>query len=171
MRALTSSMKSRALFAAAILIGCAGSAAAQAPAPVPPPPQFEYAVKFVCGRSAVQKQIGLQVAPGFYWTDINVHNPNNVAIGFRKKFVLALINQEPSKPTDFSSKELVPDSALAVECAEILKRLGPPSPPFATGFAVFQSSRELDIVAVYTTASAPNGPVSTFHTERVPKRP
>jgi hypothetical protein len=129
---------------------------------------FEYAVKFVCGRSAAGQS--LQVAPGFYWTDINVHNWNNEPIKFRKKFVLALINQKQSKPTDFVPfVEFGPDYAFAVECREILTRLGAPS--FATGFVVFQSSRELDVVAVYTTAAVPGGPVSTFHTERVPKRP
>src|SRR5437016_4575754 len=61
---------------------------------------FEYAVKFVCGR-AVATPTGLPpVAPGYYWTDINVHNPT-AGTSFRKKFVLALINQKQSKPTDF----------------------------------------------------------------------
>jgi len=149
-------------------IGPAQSQAPAAPAPVPVPQVFEYAVKFVCGRSVALKQTPLQVAPGYYWTDINVHNPNAVT-SFRKKFVLALIDQKQSKPTDFSGTEFGPDYAFAVECAEIMKRLGVGG--FATGFVVFQSPRELDIVAVYTTAATPTGPVSTLHMERVPKRP
>jgi len=134
-------------------------------APAPAPQMFEYAVKFVCGRPSDQRP----VASGFYFTDINVHNPNNEAIKFKKKFVLALINQKQSKPTEFFTEEFGPDFAFAVECTEIMKRLGVSG--FATGFAVFQSAREMDIVAVYTTASTPGGSVSTFHTERVPKRP
>ena len=134
----------------------------------PPPQQFEYAVKFVCGRSGAGQTI--QVAPRIYWTDINVHNWNNEPIKFRKKFVLALIKQKQSKPTEFVPyAEFGPDFAFAVECAEILKALG--SPAFATGFVVFQSTREIDVVAVCTTAGAPGGPVSTFHIERLPKRP
>src|SRR5205814_6385304 len=159
---------SAALIAMGLGVGPAQSQAPAAPAPVPPIPQmFEYAVKFVCGRSVAQPQTPPQVAPGYYWTDVNVHSPTGT--GFRKKFVLALPNQKPSKPTDFVNAELGTDFAFAVECQEIMKRLGVGG--FATGFVVFQSPRELDIVAVYTTASVPGGPVSTFHTERVPKRP
>ena len=153
-----------AVIAMGLGIGPAQSQAPAAPAPVPQ--MFEYAVKFVCGRPGPEQR---PVASGFYFTDINVHNPNSEAIKFRKKFVLALINQKQSKPTGFSTEEFGPDFAFAVECAEIMKRLGVSG--FATGFAVFQSGRELDIVAVYTTAATPTGPVSTLHMERVPKRP
>ena len=170
-----SSLPTRLSCAAAVIIAMglgitpaqSQAPAATAPVPQPVPQMFEYAVKFVCGRSGGQV---LQVAPGFYFTDVNVHNPNSTAITFRKKFVLALIEQKQSKPTDWvPPKEFGPDYAFAVECREILKALG--SPPFATGFVVFQSPREMDIVAVYTTGATPSGPVSTFHTERVPKRP
>ena len=153
-----------AVIAMGLGIGAVQSETSGAAAPVPQ--MFEYAVKFVCGRPAQEQR---PVAPGFYFTDINVHNPNNEAIKFRKKFVLALINQKQSKPTDFFTEEFGPDFAFAVECTEIMKRLGVSG--FATGFAVFQSGRELDIVAVYTTAATAAGPVSTLHMERVPKRP
>jgi hypothetical protein len=47
-------------------------------------PLFEYAVKFICGTSQ-----GDVVAPGVYYTAINVHNPTNTVVGFRKKFAVA----------------------------------------------------------------------------------
>src|SRR5262249_51569475 len=48
------------------------------------PTIFEYAVKFVCGKSE-----GKIVAPGEYFTAINVHNPNDEKpVGFRKKFAI-----------------------------------------------------------------------------------
>jgi hypothetical protein len=140
---------------------------------VPPAPQtFEYAVKFVCGRAgASTAQLPVPVAPGFYFTAINVHNPQSGAVEFRKKFAQALPNQKPGKISELVGAALKADEAFDVECTEITKRLGLPAGTFVTGFAVFLTQRELDIVAVYTTASAPSGPVTTLHTERVPKRP
>ena len=46
---------------------------------------FQYAVKFIIGSSE-----GRVVAPGEYWTAINVHNPTNQGILFRKKIAIAL---------------------------------------------------------------------------------
>ena len=51
---------------------------------------FQYAVKFVCGKSD-----GEVVAPGKYWTAINVHNPTERVIKFRKKIVVALPSERP----------------------------------------------------------------------------
>jgi hypothetical protein len=150
---------------AAIAVLAAGEASGQAPAPV------EYAVKFVCGR-AVQDRT-TSVATGFYYTDINVHNPNTAGIEFKKKFAVALPNQKPGKVSEFFSAALKPDEAFSVDCFEILKRLGLSPSSFVTGFAVFQTTREreLDVVAVYTAAASPSSPVVTMHMERVPKRP
>src|SRR3954465_9186320 len=56
-----------------------------AAAPAPPTPRFQYAVKFICGRGD-----GKVVAQGSYFTAINVHNPTGDAVGFSKKFAVAL---------------------------------------------------------------------------------
>jgi hypothetical protein len=164
----------------AIGLSATGASSQPAPAATPAPaaaaavaPQlFEYAVKFVCNRAGVSTpQLPVPVAPGFYHTAINVHYPSPGAIEFRKKFVQALPFQKPGKVTELVGAVLKSDEAFDVECMEITKRLGLPPGTFATGFVVFQTARELDIVAVYTAAGSPNGPVAVMHTERVPKRP
>jgi hypothetical protein len=145
-----------------------------APAPAPAPAQvFEYAVKFVCGRAVATHSIPPPVAPGFYYTDINVHSPNGGTVDFRKKFAVALPNQKAGPISQFFTATLKPDEAFSVECAEITKKLNLPPASFVTGFAVFQigAPRELDIVAVYTTAAAQTGTIVTMHMERIPKRP
>jgi len=171
-------VSTRSLAAAAITIaGIVASAAqvqAPAPAPAPVPQLHEYAVKFVCNRAgASTPNLLVPVAPGFYFTAINVHNPSPGSVEFRKKFAQALPNQKPGKVSEFVGAALKSDEAFDVECTEITKRLGLAAGTFVTGFVVFQISapRELDIVAVYTAAASPSGPVVTMHTERVPKRP
>jgi hypothetical protein len=161
-----------------IAIGLSASTASSQPAPAPTPapapaPQlFEYAVKFVCNRAGISTpNLPVPVAPGFYHTAINVHNPNPGTVEFRKKFAQALPFQKPGKISELAGAALKSDEAFDVECIEITKRLGLPPGTFVTGFAVFQTARELDIVAVYTASQAPNAPVATMHTERVPKRP
>jgi hypothetical protein len=145
---------------------------APAAAPAVAPQLFEYAVKFVCNRAGVSTpQLPVPVAPGFYHTAINVHYPSPGAIEFRKKFVQALPFQKPGRVTELVGAVLKSDEAFDVECMEITKRLGLGPGTFATGFVVFQTARELDIVAVYTAAGSPSGPVAVMHTERVPKRP
>ena len=149
-----------------IAIGLSASAANSQSAP------FEYAVKFVCNRAGISTaQLPVPVAPGFYHTAINVHNPNPGTVEFRKKFAQALPNQKAGKISELAGAVLKSDEAFDVECREITQRLGLPPLTFVTGFAVFQTARELDIVAVYTASQAPNAPVATMHTERVPKRP
>jgi hypothetical protein len=162
-----------------IAIGLSASGArsqpapAVTPAPAPAPQVFEYAVKFVCGRAAATHSIPPPVAPGFYYTDINVHSPNGGVVDFRKKFAVALPNQKAGPISQFFTATLKPDEAFSVECAEITKRLNLPPASFVTGFAVFQigAPRELDIVAVYTSAATSTGTIVTMHMERVPKRP
>jgi len=126
--------------------------------------KFEYAAKFVCGKSE-----GKLVAPGEYWTAINVHNPVTRAkkFEFRKKFVLAPPSEKPGKPTDFFDFELPPDFAMEIDRDDILRHLGVDG--FAKGFVVIQSATELDVVAVYTAAGSRTG-VSAMCTERVPAR-
>lgn len=127
-------------------------------------PLFEYAVKFICGTSQ-----GDVVAPGVYYTAINVHNPTNTVVGFRKKFAVALPNEESARPTGFFDARLGPDAALEIDCPDIVRHLHQAGMEgeFFKGFAVIQSKDELDVVAVYTAAS---WRVETLHTERVPAR-
>jgi hypothetical protein len=129
-------------------------------------PVFEYAVKIICGRTD-----GGAVAAGVYYTAINIHNPTNTTITFRKKFAVALPSEQAGPRTDFISTELRPDHALEIDCPDIVRHLRDAhiDGDFFKGFAVIQSKVELDVVAVYTAAGI-GGQVKTLHTERVPAR-
>jgi hypothetical protein len=127
--------------------------------------RFEYAVKVICGapdRPAV--------APGRYYTAINVHNPSTRGIAFRKKFALTGPGEISLPVSGFSNNKLRPDYALEVDCTsrQLLDR------KFAKGFAVIQSPVELDVVAVYTVgATRPETAADSIRAmdlERVPFR-
>jgi hypothetical protein len=131
---------------------------------------FEYAVKFVCGPVPATATAGV-VAPGRYFTAINVHNPQTQTVSFRKKVAVALPKQQPGPVSQFVAATLGPDQAFEIDCPDIRDILGPVpiNTAFLKGFVVIQSPVELDIVAVYT-ASGSTGQVETLHTERVPPR-
>src|SRR6266478_254979 len=105
---------------------------------------FQYAVKFICGKSS-----GRIVAPGAYFTAINVHNPTEKLIRFQKKIAIALPFEKSVKPTKFFDAKLGPDEALEIDCPDILRHLEA-QPTFVKGFVVIESENELDVVAVYT---------------------
>jgi hypothetical protein len=127
------------------------------------PPRFQYAAKFMCGKPESPV-----VAPGTYYTAINVHNPGERAVGIRKKFAVALPGERPGPVSRFFDAKLGPDEAFEIDCPDILKhtraRTG-----FLKGFAVIESDTELDVVAVYTAAGATRQ-VQTLEIERVPAR-
>src|SRR6266581_2054440 len=118
---------------------------------------LEYAVKFVCGRSSGGP--GAPVAPGTYFTSINIHNPNRDSLVFQFKVA--------APPFQFFPLVLRSDQALSVTCSRIQKILG--GAPFAEGFAVFHSRLPLDVVAVYSAMGA-GGLVSTEEIVRTPAR-
>ena len=101
-------------------------------------------------------------------TAINVHNPTDREIEFRKKFAVALPREESGKESEFFDAKLVPDGALEIDCPEIRERTDREA-DFLKGFVVIESDVELDVVAVYTAAGATDQ-VETLHTERVSPR-
>lgn len=109
----------------------------------------QYSVKFVCGASC-----GGPVAPGSYFTAINIHNPTDKPIRFRKKVAVALPGERPGHVSAFTFNTLGPDEALEIDCADIYNRVGLPECCFLKGFVVIQSLVELDVVAVYSAAGA-----------------
>lgn len=123
---------------------------------------FQYAVKFVCGKSD-----GRMVAPGQYFTVVNVHNPGPEGIRFFKKFAIAMPEQKAGPVSRVYDAELKSDEAFSIECNEIREKAHAPS--FAEGFIVFETKFELDVVAVYTTAGSTRT-VQTMELERVPVR-
>lgn len=135
---------------------------------VPPrAPLLQYAVKFVCGKSS-----GEVVAPGVYYTAINVHNPANQEVRFRKKVAVALPGEQPGPVSEFSEAKLAPDQALEIDCPDILRHASTPEEEpadFLKGFVVIESDVELDVVAVYT-ATGRGEQVVTLDVERVSPR-
>ena len=130
---------------------------------------FQYAAKFVCGKSP-----GEVVAPGVYFTAVNVHNPTYAPIALRAKVAIALPGLQPGLVSEFYEAKLGPDEALEIDCPdifnpEIFMFREPMQTDFLKGFVVIESEVELDVVAVYTAASS-EGQVETLHTERVPAR-
>ena len=138
-------------------------ARAQAAAPL----RFQYAVKFVCGKSPVQGQPQV-VATGNYFTAINVHNPVNDTVTFRKKIAVALPNEKAGKVSGFFDVALKADEALEIDCGDIYAHMQM-HPTFLKGFVVIESKTELDVVAVYTAAGA-SGQVETMDVETVQPR-
>jgi hypothetical protein len=127
------------------------------------PTACQYAVKFVCGKSD-----GEVVAPGVYFTAINVHNPAYRDVRFRVKVAVALPHLKPGPVSPFHDTGLGPDEALEIDNQDIFKLAGI-DPGFLKGFVVIESQHELDVVAVYTAAGR-DGQVETLHTERVQPR-
>jgi len=123
----------------------------------------QYAAKFVCGKSD-----GKVVAPGVYFTAVNVHNPTYTPIRFRVKIAVALPGLKPGPVSKFHEAELGPDESLEIDCPDIFKLVDTKA-DFLKGFVVIESEVELDVVAVYT-ASGKDGQVETLHTERVSPR-
>jgi hypothetical protein len=129
--------------------------------------QFQYAVKFVCGEVREQNI----VAPGQYFTAINVHNPSSTRpVRFQWKIAIALPGVKGGPISNFFDAALKPDQALEIDCPDIAK--GSPSSDLKPlkGFVVIISPCELDVVAVYTAQQKPGAGVQTMHTERVPAR-
>jgi hypothetical protein len=124
---------------------------------------FQYAVKFVCGRSR-----GKVVAPGEYWTAINVHNPTSEGIKLRKKVAVALPGEKPGPVSRFEDAKLGPDEAMEIDREDIFKH-AEFREEFLKGYVVIESKVRLDVVAVYTAAGTDNL-VETLHTKRVRAR-
>jgi hypothetical protein len=134
--------------------------------------EFQYAVKTVCGRMPASQggADATPVAPGQYWTAVNIHNPDKCkGAHFRWKVAVG----RPGEPGPISAFQTVrvlePDRAIELDCRQIRNALSP-VPTFVKGYVVIESDVELDVVAVYSTAQSPAGPVTSFHTERVRPR-
>lgn len=155
----------RTVLACAAVALSAGAAHAQVPF------KFEYAAKFVCGPATTATAGTLPVAPGFYYTAVNVHNPSTTELNqIQKRFVIALPGEKVGAKSSFTDEQLKADDAMEIDCPDISKQLGV-ARKFVKGFVVIKSTAELDIVAVYTAAISATGAVVTMTLERVPKRP
>ena len=148
------------------MIAAALATALLAPGPAPAQQRFlfEYSVKVVCGKVS-DDSADAPLAPGRYYTAVNLHNPAATAT-FRFKVATALPGR-PGPVSRFEPSRLGPDEAMEIDCP-LIHRVARDE-RWVKGFVVIQSSHQLDVVAVYTTSG--RGPeVNSFHTERVPVR-
>jgi hypothetical protein len=124
-----------------------------------------YAVKFLCGELFQAAGTALEgpVKPGNYQTAINVHNPNNTPVPFRKKAVLLFPQLQnptgeqfevPQPPGEFFPAQLRPDWGMEIDCRDIRQKLLdlPPDSHFIKGWVVIEveDGTLLDIAAAYT---------------------
>jgi hypothetical protein len=160
-----------ALGCLALIVGASNSRS-QEGAAAPPAGPFQYAAKFVCGIAPGGTANPGIVAPGKYFTAINVHNPNATPtiVQFKKLFVIALPSEKQGGTISNSfPAALKAQEAWEIECGDIVKHLGFTG-SFVKGFVMLFTPVELDVVAVYTAASSTTGPVVSMALERVPKR-
>ncbi len=158
---------------AILMAGAAGVGAqlarGQAAAPAAPPAPFNYAAKFVCGEFDKLSDPTLPAVPegpvkaGNYQSAINVHNPNSILVGIRKKAVLLFagdlpadqpVFEVPRQPGPVVGAELPPDFGLEIDCQDIRKQLlagiAPAAPTFIKGWVVLLTTAPLDIEVVFT---------------------
>ena len=132
---------------------------------------YEYPVKFVCGPINAPLN-DAPVAPGRYFTAINLHNPDlkeETVLWY--KLAVALPDLQPGQITKFVRAALAADAAVELDCPTIRRRLADEE-LFHKGYAVVLSDKPLDVVAVYTVAVRGGAPeqIQTMDIERVHPR-
>lgn len=130
---------------------------------------LQYVVKFVCGPGASAS--AEELAPGIYYTIVNIHNPNHDKqhVVFLKK--IALDGDKPQRHGLVSSPQRVQlgfDEALQINCSDIYRIAEVPAKiqdNFIKGFVVLYTRDKLDVQAVYTTCSPKGGTcaISSIH--------
>jgi len=147
--------------------------------PIPPPQPvpvdsehpckiYQYAVKLLCGVANEQ----MVVAPGRYFTAVNIHNPATCkTVTFRWKVAQAnRVSGPMGRITPFRAVTIRPDQAVEIDCPDILEVTDLKT---VKGFVVIESPCELDVVGVYTVEPLQPGQASAgvaFDIERVPAR-
>ena len=140
--------------------------------------EFHYMVKFVIGKSD-----GSVIAPGYYWTAINVLNPalegwfpTPIPPGtppdiarIKKRISVALPGETPGPVSKIFEASLLPHQSMEIDTFDIFSHLKESgfSGDFAKGFVLIRSNRVLEIVTVYTSGPERDGPISTMDVERV----
>jgi DNA-binding beta-propeller fold protein YncE len=111
--------------------------------------RYTYSAKFLCVPEVGPE--GEALSPGRYRTVINLHNPHDEAVRFRKKAVIARVEgEERGEISELEDDELGADEAMSITCASIAARF-PGGAPVGDGFVVLKSNELLDVTAVYTS--------------------
>jgi len=162
------------------------------------PKVYQYAAKVVIG--AISKGAkGKSLPVGAYFTKINIHNFDRCdCVAFRWKVAVGHPHLKIGPVTGYQSATLCADEALEIDSSDIFARVNvdprvwtetepsgrkipgggtievelprPKALKHLEGWVVIESPVELDVVAVYGAAAEADGPVKTFHTERVSPR-
>jgi hypothetical protein len=137
---------------------------------------FQYAAKFLCTANVPgTSQTTPSLAPGTYYTAVNIHNPYSKEAQLRKKIAVVVPpgGQKPGEISAWIVEKLQPDQAINVSCDEITRTFGITFIHGAEGYLVIESTGKLDVTGVYTveqfTGASGRGPVS-IDVERIPER-
>jgi len=129
---------------------------------------FRYVAKFVCGKPTTVEISTLAVAPGTYFTAINVHNlTSNTTAGLRKRWSFGKVNEQPGGLSQWVSASVPPGQTILIDCRELLGAVG--NPPFGEGAIEIISNVDIDVIGVYTSVGASNL-VTTMTIDRAPRR-
>jgi hypothetical protein len=128
------------------------------------PTAHQYVAKFVCGKN----DEGKVVAPGEYFTAINVANPGRETAVIRKRFAIALPGERPGPVSTLVTETLRSGQAFDIDCPDIATHV--PVNAFAKGFVTIESAQDLEVVGVYTAAKLTNRELVSEELERVPSR-
>ena len=113
--------------------------------------QLRAEAKFVCGKADQAHIDAWAFAPGYYYTTINVTNPNdNVVVNGRKRFSVARLRQQVGPWTGFFLWQLTPGQSMQVDCGDIYAHLGILPGTFIDGFVHFAADQRYAVTAVYT---------------------
>ncbi len=111
--------------------------------------RFTYSVKFICVPEVGPEDNAL--SPGRYRTVVNVHNPHNEEVTFKKKAVISRVEGDARGPiSDIDDDVLGPHEAMSIICPTIAARF-PEAQAIGDGFVILQSDKLLDVAAVYTS--------------------
>lgn len=128
--------------------------------------RFQYAAKFLCLANIPGTSLqSSSVLPGAYQTVINIHNPNERSARVRMKIAVTT----PSQVSKFVDTGLEADQAVKVDCDQVTRDFGITFIHGAEGFLVIESTRSLDVIAVYT-AGARAGEVASIDVEQIRER-
>ncbi|MBK9983969.1 MAG: hypothetical protein IPP15_16645 [Saprospiraceae bacterium] len=123
--------------------------------------KFQYAVKFICTSNIPgTSQTTDAFLPGNYQTAVNIHNPQNVKVKFRKKLA------SPIGISDYFGDVLIPDGVARVTCGQV-QDFGLHLIHGFEGFLVIESTHSIDVTAVYTAGGKE---VNSIDVEQIKER-
>jgi hypothetical protein len=115
---------------------------------------YIYSAKFLCGKA---DSVNFGVEPADYATAINIHNFHHETVVLKKKVVIANREGEPMGIVSPYTANVTLGASMAIEvdCVDICGLLNLSCGPFRKGFIVIESTKPLNIVAVYTAKTGP----------------